>query len=62
MNNDLLYQIALCEVPSIGDVHAKNLIQIFGEAAAIFKTSKRQLELIEGLGSIRAGYIKSFKY
>ena len=61
MNNDLLYQIALCEVPSIGDVHAKNLIQIFGEAAAIFKTSKRQLELIEGLGSIRAGYIKSFK-
>ena len=44
MYNDLLYQIALTRVPQVGDVHAKNLVQLYGSAEAIFKAPKQQLE------------------
>jgi DNA processing protein len=60
MNNDLLYQLALTRVINIGDVHAKSLINIYGSAAAVFKAPKKQLEKIEGIGSIRANNIKHF--
>ncbi len=60
MNNDLLYQVALTHVPNIGDVHAKALVNIYGNAAAIFKAPKKQLENIEGIGTIRANSIKHF--
>ena len=60
MNNDLLYQVALTRVPNIGDVHAKALVNIYGNAAAIFKAPKKQLENIEGIGTIRANSIKHF--
>jgi DNA processing protein len=60
MDNDLLYQIALTRIPQIGDVHARLLLSVFNEAAAIFKASKRQLESIEGIGTIRANNIKKF--
>ncbi|MEO6406563.1 MAG: DNA-processing protein DprA [Ferruginibacter sp.] len=60
MHSDLLYQVALTLVPNIGDVHAKTLINIYGDAAAVFKASKRQLESIEGIGTVRANSIKSF--
>lgn len=60
MNNDLLYQIALTCVPQIGDVHAKTLIQIYGDAYSVFNAPKKQLEKIEGIGSIRAASIKHF--
>lgn len=60
MNTDLLYQVALTLTPNIGDVHAKALINIYGDATAIFKAPKKQLENIEGIGSIRAGSIKAF--
>jgi DNA processing protein len=60
MNNDLLYQIALTLTPNIGDVHAKALIGIYGDAASVFKAPKKQLENIEGLGTVRAGSIKKF--
>ena len=58
MMQDLLYCIALTRVNNIGDVHAKALIQIFGSAEAVFKAGKRQLESIEGIGSVRADSIK----
>jgi DNA processing protein len=61
MDNDLLYQIALTQVPQIGDVHAKSLIQVYQEAAAVFKAPRRQLESIEGIGSVRAQSIKNFR-
>ena len=61
MNNDLLYQIALTKIPNIGDVHAKTLIKIFKDASLIFKASKNQLEKIDGIGSVRASSIKSFR-
>ena len=60
MNNDLLYQLGLTHVPHIGDVHAKALINIYGDAAAVFKAPKKQLENIEGIGTIRANSIKHF--
>ncbi|HRD44474.1 MAG TPA: helix-hairpin-helix domain-containing protein, partial [Ferruginibacter sp.] len=60
MYNDLLYQIALTRVPQVGDVHAKNLAQVYGSAEAVFKAPKHQLEKLEGIGSIRAKNIKAF--
>ena len=60
MNNDLLYQLALIMVPNIGDVQAKGLINCYGNAASIFKAPKKQLENIEGIGTVRASCIKSF--
>lgn len=60
MHNDLLYQIALTLVPNIGDVHAKALVNIYGNAQSIFKAKKKELENIEGIGSVRARSIKDF--
>jgi DNA processing protein len=60
MHQDLLHQIALTLVPNIGDVRAKALLETFGDAESIFKTSKKNLENIEGIGSIAANSIKQF--
>lgn len=60
MPDDLLYQIALTLVPNIGDVHAKILATYFGNASAIFNAKKKELESIEGIGTVRASSIKSF--
>ena len=60
MTNDLLYQLALTQVPQIGCVHAKLLIQHFHSAEAIFKARINELEKIEGIGSVRARCIKTF--
>ncbi len=60
MNNDLLYQIALTLIPNIGDVHAKALVNIYGDAQSIFKAKKKELEAIEGIGTVRANSIKAF--
>lgn len=60
MTNDLLYQLALTQVPHIGCVHAKLLIQQFHSAEAIFKARIADLEKTEGIGSVRARCIKTF--
>jgi DNA processing protein len=60
MHKDLLHQIALTLIPNIGDVRAKALLETFGDAESIFKTSKKNLENIEGIGSIAANSIKLF--
>ncbi len=60
MHKDLLHQIALTLVPNIGDVRAKALVEIFGNAEAIFKAKKSQLENVEGIGTIAANSIKQF--
>lgn len=60
MNSELLYQLALTEVPNIGWVHAKILAQQFGSAEAIFKAKHSILEKIEGIGEVRARSIKAF--
>jgi DNA processing protein len=60
LSSELLYQLALTEVPNIGCVHAKILAQEFGSAEKIFKANQQQLEKIEGIGEVRAKAIKSF--
>src|SRR5687767_9596150 len=61
MSGDLLYQLALTQVPQIGPFHARILVQHFGVAANIFKAPVGKLEKIEGIGSVRANAIHSFK-
>ena len=61
MQNDLLYQIALTLIPNIGDVHAKALINHFGNAEAIFNAPKKELDALDGIGIVRANSIKNFK-
>ena len=60
LTNELLYQLALTEVPNIGCVHAKILAQEFGSAEKIFKAKQQLLEKIEGIGEVRAKAIKAF--
>ena len=60
MNSELIYQLALTEVPNIGCVHAKILAHHFGSAEKIFKAKQQILEKIEGIGEIRARSIKAF--
>jgi len=60
LTRDLPYQLALTEVPNVGCVQAKILVQHFGEAEKIFKSPQSTLEKIEGIGTIRAGSIKRF--
>ena len=60
MNPDLLYQVALTLVPNIGDVQTKTLINTLGSAEAVFKAKKKTIELIEGMGSVRAKCIRDF--
>ena len=60
LSTELIYQIALTLVPNIGDIHAKALVNNFGTASAIFSASKKDLEVLEGIGTIRANSIKKF--
>ena len=60
LTTELLYQLALTEVPNIGCVHAKILAQEFGSAEKIFKAKQQLLEKIEGIGEVRAKAIKAF--
>ena len=60
MNDELLCRVALTLVPQIGDVHARSLVNIFGSAQAVFSAPKKELERMEGIGSIRATCIKKF--
>jgi DNA processing protein len=60
MHSELLYQLALTLVPNIGDVHAKTLVQHFGDATSIFKAKQSVLEKLDGIGEVRARSIKQF--
>lgn len=60
LHPDLLYLISLTQVPRVGSIHAKSLLQRFGSAENIFKSSIQTLEKLEGIGNIRARSIKSF--
>lgn len=60
MSAELLYQIALSLVPNIGSIHAKALINHFGKASEIFSAHKKDLEALDGIGSVRATSIKHF--
>lgn len=61
MSGERLYQLALTLVPQIGDVQARLLLRQLGSAEAVFKASLHHLETIEGIGTIRARAIRSFR-
>lgn len=44
-----LYQIALTKIHGVGDITARNLLQVFGDEETIFKTSKKSLISIPGM-------------
>ena len=49
MGEEALYRIALTRVKGIGTVQTKKLIDIFGDARAVFQASKKSLSQT-GLG------------
>src|SRR6266566_3252275 len=61
MATELLYRVALPQVPHIGSIQARILVQHFGNATGIFKAQRATLEKIEGIGEVRARSIVSFR-
>lgn len=58
---DKIFEIALTQVPNIGNVAAKALMGIFERAEDIFTCPEGKLEKIEGIGQVRARSIKKFR-
>lgn len=50
MEDPLLYQIGISLIPGIGDVNGKKLISFCGSAEAVFKSSRKALNTIPGMG------------
>jgi len=61
MEDDTIYKIALTKINGIGPIQAKQLIERCGTATEIFKSSKKAISSLEGIGEIRGYAIKSFK-
>lgn len=61
MSQELLYQVALTQVPELGPVHSRLLIEHLGSALQVFKSSKKELSLVPGIGEIRAAQIKRYR-
>ena len=57
---DALYTIALTQVNGIGPIQAKQLIEQFGNAEAVFKAPLKVLASIDGFGLLKASAIKEF--
>lgn len=55
-----LYHVALTLVPHVGDTHIALLLAHFADAESIFRASRKDLEAVSGIGSVRAGAIKGF--
>lgn len=52
MNQEILYRIALIQLPGIGDLFAKLLTEYFKGARNIFSASKKELQEIPGVGRV----------
>lgn len=52
-DSELLSLLRLQRLPYIGDISAKKLLQKFNTAEDLFKTKKRDLLQIDGIGSVR---------
>jgi len=51
MSSKLFYQIALTQINGVGDIIARNLLEIFQDEEAVFKTNRKTLSSIKGLPS-----------
>jgi DNA processing protein len=58
--NELLYRLALSNLPGIGPVYAKRLLDHIGSARAVFQTKVPHLSKIKGIGQARADIIAGF--
>lgn len=58
MTNELLYQIGLTMINGIGGVLARQLLNTFGHAEAVFKEKRQSLERVPGIGTLLATEIK----
>lgn len=59
---DLLYTLALQQVPNIGDITAKKLISHCGTAEAVLKEKKQNLLKIDGIGTVLLGELFKTPY
>lgn len=57
----LHYAMALQVAPNIGDIKAKKLIQHCGSPEAVFKSSKKELLAIDGIGTAIVNGVHSSK-
>ncbi len=58
---EIVYFIALTEIPNIGSITAKKLIAYCGSAEHVFKEKKSLLEKIPGIGAVNAQNILQHK-
>jgi len=61
MADQLLHQIALTQIPGIGDIMGKKLVAWCGSAEAVFMEKRRILAKIPGIGSYTLNSILQFK-
>lgn len=62
MSVPLLYKIAVGQIPRIGDINARKLIDSLGSVEAIFNESYSNLLKIQGIGETLARYICDKSY
>ena len=60
MNEEVFYHLALTQVPQIGNIQIGVLLKHFGDPSLVFKSNRKLLESINGIGVIRADAIKKF--
>ena len=60
ITEESIYQLSLTQIPDIGSILTKQLIEYFGSASAVFKARKKELAAVEGIGEVRAAQIKKF--
>ncbi|HSF44609.1 MAG TPA: DNA-processing protein DprA [Chitinophagaceae bacterium] len=60
-DDELLFFIALTQIPQIGSIQSRILLEHLGTAAEVFRAKKSLLEKIPGIGTIRADNICQFK-
>lgn len=51
VGDKLLYRIALTQIKGVGDITARNLLQVVGDEEGIFKSSRKSLSSIQGIAS-----------
>lgn len=61
MQEELRHQIALTQIPQIGDIVAKKLLAHFGTAGNVLHASRRELAHTPDIGSVRADAIFQFR-
>ncbi len=58
MTDKRIYQIGLTMINGVGDVLARQLLQVCGDAEAVFAEKRQALEKIQGVGAVTAAAVK----